>query len=199
MNSQPILINAGCGATGAERTPRFFADWRHIRIDVDPKVEPDIVADITDLAPVPDGFADAIWTSHCLEHLYHHQVPLALREFHRVLKIDGFAVILVPDIQMIARYVAEDRLTDQLYESPAGPVTPHDVLYGFGQAVAQGHVHMAHKTGFTPTSLVESLSSAGYSDFVIRRRKNFELAAVLRKAPWPNDHYRKALMDALTL
>jgi len=199
MVNQPLLINAGCGSSGAERTPKLFEHWRHLRIDVDPAVAPDVIADITDLSAVADNSADALWTSHCIEHLYQHQIPVALREFRRVLKDDGFAIIIVPDIQTVARFVAEDRLGDVLYQSAAGPVTPHDVFYGLGTAVAAGNEHMAHKSAFTPKTLMETIRDAGFPEFVIRRRENLELAAIARKSPWPNPQYRNALMEALKL
>lgn len=199
MTDQPVLINAGCGSSGAERTPRLFEKWRQIRVDVDPAVHPDIVADITDLSALADNSADALWTSHCVEHLYQHQVKTALSEFKRILKDDGFAIIIVPDIQTVARYIAEDKLSEILYQSAAGPITPHDVMFGLGTAVASGNEHMAHKSAFTPSTLVEALKAAGFPDFIVRRRANLELAAVARKTPWPNTEYPKALMDALML
>ena len=199
VTDRPVLINAGCGASGAERTPKLFEKWRQIRVDVDPAVQPDIVADITDLSALADNSADALWTSHCVEHLYQHEVSIALREFRRILKNEGFAIIIVPDIQTVARYIADDKLSDVLYQSAAGPVTPHDVVFGLGTAVASGNVHMAHKSAFTPTTLIKAIKAAGFEDFIIRRRSNLELAAVARKTPWPNGEYRKALLDALML
>lgn len=196
---QPIIVNAGCGASGAERLPGLFASWRHVRVDVDPAARPDIVADITDLAPLGDNFADALWTAHCVEHLYRHDVVKALGEFHRVLKNDGFAVITVPDVQAISRYIAEDRITETIYESPAGPISAHDMLFGHGKSVAEGHLHMAHKTAFTPSYMIECMQAAGFADIVIRRRSNFELAAVGAKVAWQDPSRIQALMSALQL
>lgn len=196
---QPIIVNAGCGASGAERLPGLFASWRHVRVDVDPAARPDIVADITDLAPLGDNFADALWTAHCVEHLYRHQVVKALAEFRRVLKNDGFAVITVPDIQAISRYIAEDRITETIYESPAGPISAHDMLFGHGKSVAEGHRHMAHKTAFTPSYMIECMQAAGFADIIIRRRSNFELAAVGAKVAWQDPSRIQALMSALQL
>jgi predicted SAM-dependent methyltransferase len=196
---QPIIINAGCGASGAERLPGLFASWRHVRVDVDPLARPDIVADITDLAPLGDNFADALWTAHCVEHLYRHQVVNALTEFRRVLKNDGFVVITVPDVQTISRYIAEDRITETIYESPAGPISAHDMLFGHGKSVAEGHLHMAHKTAFTPSYMIECMQAAGFADIVVRRRPNFELAVVAAKSPWQDPSRIQALMSALQL
>ena len=78
-------MNAGCGAKGGSVVPAMFEHWRQLRVDVDPEVDPDVLADITDLSAIPSGFADAVWTAHCVEHLYIHQVPQALAEFRQGL------------------------------------------------------------------------------------------------------------------
>jgi len=196
--AEPVILNAGCGASGAERLPRLFSAWRHVRIDVDPAVRPDVVADLTDLSAFDDGTADAIWTSHCIEHLYRHQVAQALGEIRRVLKADGFAAIVVPDVQRIARYVMEDRMSEPVYDSPAGPITAHDMLFGHGRSIALGNTHMAHRTGFTPSSLEECVREAGFPACVIHRRPQLELMAVARKTPWPDPAQMRALVVALS-
>ena len=196
---QPIILNAGCGASGPERLPQLFGTWRHIRVDIDADARPDVVADITDLSPFSDDFADALWTSHCVEHLFQHQVGQALGEFLRVLKPDGFAVILVPDIQTIARYVAEDRMTEVLYDSPAGPITRHGVLYGHGLSVAEGNLHMAHKTAFTPSSIIACMRESGFADMAVRRRSNLELVAIGCKTPRSDGNHLQGLLEALAL
>jgi ubiquinone/menaquinone biosynthesis C-methylase UbiE len=48
---------------------------------------------MTDMSAVADASVDAIFSSHNIEHLYPHEVPVALGEFLRVLKPDGFAII----------------------------------------------------------------------------------------------------------
>jgi SAM-dependent methyltransferase len=194
-----ILVNAGCGPKGASTVPAMFDRWRQLRVDVDPEVDPDVLADITDLAAIPSGFADAVWTAHCVEHLYLHQVPQALAEFRRILKDDGFLCLVVPDLQTIAKYIVEDKLDEVIYESPAGSVTGHDVLFGFGPAVALGHVTMAHRCGFAPTSLLKRLQEAGFPEIVLRRRPSLELAAVALKTPSGSPAERERLLADLAL
>lgn len=67
--------------------------WRELRLDIEPATHPDIVADMTDMTPLASASVDAIFSCHNLEHLAPHEVPLALAEFHRVLRDDGFAII----------------------------------------------------------------------------------------------------------
>ena len=184
---------------GGSRLPEMFAQWRQIRVDIDPDATPDILADITDMSSIPSGFADAVWTAHCVEHLYEHDVPKALGEIRRILKDDGFGCIVVPDLQSIASRIAEDRMHEVLYTSPAGPITPHDVVFGFGQAIARGQLAMAHRCGFTPTVMTQHLNAAGFGGYALLRRANFELAAVVRRQDWPDSGERDALLAALGL
>src|SRR5271168_4915061 len=130
--SQRICLHVGCGPRDpAGLHPMFHgADWRELRVDIDPEVEPDIVASMTDLRMIATGTVDAVWSSHNLEHLYPHEVRLALDEFYRVLKSQGIVLITLPDLQKVAELVAADRLEDVAYVSPAGPIAPLDMIYG---------------------------------------------------------------------
>jgi predicted SAM-dependent methyltransferase len=195
-----VLVNVGCGPHNASTLPGYFDDWRQLRVDIDAAVQPDILADLTDLSPIPDGSADAVWAAHCIEHLYEHQVKIALAEFRRVLREDGFVCVIVPDLQIVAQYVAADRLHETLYDSPAGPVTPHDIVYGFGAAIAGGRTSMAHRCGFTPTMLQRCFSELTFGEVLLRRRSaELELVAVARATPAKDDAERAALMSALGL
>lgn len=172
-----------------------------MRVDLDPAVQPDVVASITDLSKIPDGYADALWSAHCIEHLYAHEVGQALKEFYRVLADDSFACLIVPDLQAIGQFIATDRLHEPIYNSAAGPITAHDMLFGFGLAISQGRTGMAHRCGFTPTVMMQRLREAPFDEIVLRRRpQQMELAAVLRKRPSQvTPESRNALIAALEL
>ena len=100
------------------------------RLDIDPAVQPDVIGTMTDMAAVASESVDAIFSSHNIEHLYPHEVPLALKEFLRVLKPDGFFVVTCPDLQSVCALVAQGKLTEAAYQSPAGPIAAIDILYG---------------------------------------------------------------------
>ncbi len=195
----PVLVNAGAGDSDAASLPSYFAGWREIRVDVNPAFRPDLEASITDLSALPDGSIDAIWAAHCVEHLYAHEVPTALAEFHRVLNDTGFACIIVPDLQAIGEWLATDRLHETIYDSPAGPVSAHDMLWGFGAAIERGQIAMAHRCGFTPTVFLERLKAANFGEIALRRRSNLELAAIALKLDSGTPLRREALLASLAL
>jgi tetratricopeptide (TPR) repeat protein len=159
-----VVLHVGCGFPNPDSLEQRFRgeDWHELRLDIDPRTQPDIVASITDMSAVAANSVDAVWSSHNIEHLYGYEVPVALAEMHRVLKPGGLALLNVPDLQQVAHYIVADKLDDVAYVSPAGPVTPLDCLFGLGTAVAGGNHFMAHKTGFTATSLGTRLAAAGF-------------------------------------
>ena len=194
-----LLVNLGSGQKGAAWLPTMFSDWRQFRVDVDPGAAPDLVADITDLSAIATGSADAVWSAHCLEHLYLHEVGGAVAEAYRILADDGFLCLIVPDLQSIAGYIVNDRLHEVIYQSNAGPVTAHDMLFGFTPALAQGRTSMAHNCGFTPSLLMQKLQESRFAEIVLRRRPNHELAAVAQKRAPAGAAERDALLAALEL
>lgn len=166
------FLHVGCGSKRKDRTTRGFntADWIEQRLDIDDRVAPDIVGTMTDLSAVADGAMDAIFSSHNIEHLYPYEVPVALAEFKRVLKPDGFAVITCPDLRSVCALIAQDKLTDAAYLSPSGPIAPIDILYGHRPALAQGNLYMAHHCGFTQKVLSGTLRAAGFASVIATRR-----------------------------
>jgi len=194
-----VFINAGCGLPGNSRLPAFFSEWRQIRVDVDPGMQPDVVANIADLSAIPDGSADAVWSSHSMEHLFAHEVPMALTGFRRVVRETGFVCIIVPDLQAIAHWIASDRLHETIYDSAAGPVTAHDMLWGFSEAIARGKSAMAHHCGFTPTLFLRCIKDAGFAEILLRRRSNLELVALALPRKSEGPERRESLLAGLGL
>lgn len=166
------FLHVGCGPKRKDKTTRGFnsPDWNELRLDIDETVNPDIVGTMTDMAAVPSASVDALFSSHNIEHLYPHEVPVALAEFKRVLKPDGFAVITCPDLKSISALIAEDLLTEPAYNSSAGPIAPLDMLYGFRPSMAAGNLFMAHRCGFTEKVMRATLSAAGFATIASRAR-----------------------------
>src|SRR3989338_5240332 len=166
------FLHVGCGPKHKDKTTRGFntPDWHELRLDIDESVSPDIVGTMTDMSAVADASVDAVFSSHNIEHLYPHEVPVALAEFKRVLMEDGFVVVTCPDLQSVCALIAEDKLTEPAYTSPAGPIAPLDILYGHRPPMARGNLYMAHRCGFTEKVLIGTLRGAGFAGVAARRR-----------------------------
>ena len=157
------FLHVGCGPQYKSQIKGFDNEnWKEIRFDIDEKVNPDIVGTLLDMSAVETGSVDAIYSSHNIEHVFPHEVPIVLREFHRVLKDDGMVVLVCPDLQSVCEAVVDDKLLQPLYESPAGPISPIDILYGYRPAIARGNEYMAHKGGFTYSVLNDAFIEAGF-------------------------------------
>ena len=180
------FLHVGCGPKRKDGTTAGFntPEWQELRLDIDPSVAPDIVGTMTDMSAVPDASVDALFSSHNIEHLYPHEVPVALAEFKRVLKPDGFVAITCPDLQSVCALVAQDKLTETAYTSPAGPIAPLDILYGHRPPVARGNLYMAHHCGFTQKVLSGTLQAAGFAAVAARRREHpyYDLWALATKS-----------------
>ena len=151
------------GGGSEDRLPEMYKDWERLRLDIDPKCNPDICMDARDL-PVEGQKFDAIYCSHNLEHFHRHDAIKVLRGFAGSLTDDGYAHILVPDISEVMRQFVHGGMDIEsvLYEVACGPVTVHDVIYGWGLSLTGGNEFMAHKTGFTRELLGRFLGTAGF-------------------------------------
>lgn len=179
------FLHVGCGPKRKDRTTAAFnsPDWHEIRLDIDAAVQPDVTGSMTDMAGVAAAAVDAVFSSHNIEHLYPHEVPLALAEFLRVLKDDGYAIITCPDLQSVCALVAQDRLTEPAYVAPAGPIAPLDILYGHRPPMARGNLYMAHRCGFTRKVLTATLQAAGFKSVAaLARPAQFDLWALASKS-----------------
>ena len=157
------FLHVGCGPQYKSEIKGFDNEnWKEIRFDIDEKVNPDIVGTLLDMSAVETGSVDAIYSSHNIEHVFPHEVLIVLKEFHRVLKDDGMVVLVCPDLQSVCEAVVDDKLLQPLYESPAGPISPIDILYGHRPFIARGNEYMAHKGGFTYSVLNDAFIEAGF-------------------------------------
>jgi ubiquinone/menaquinone biosynthesis C-methylase UbiE len=159
------VLNVG-GNSKAIALPPEYAAFEHVLLDIDPRTGADIVCDARELTSLAPTQFDAVYCSHNLEHYYRHDVPKVLQGFLHVLKDGGLAHIRVPDIAEVMRIVVNNGLDveDALYPSSVGPISVHDVIYGYGPEIERsGHDFFAHKVGFTPRLLSKVIHQAGFT------------------------------------
>ena len=161
------VLHVGCGR---QSKPTWLDGFDEVRLDIDLGVQPHIVASITDLGDI--GPFDAVYASHCLEHVSPHEVPLALEGFCRVLRKSGLAIVIVPDLTDIRP------TEDVVYVSPAGPICGLDMFYGKSSLIPDAP-HMAHRCGFVTETLEGAMRAAGFSDVTVTRA-DFNLIAMGR-------------------
>src|SRR5260370_38788600 len=92
------VLNVGCGYPLRQKLHRHFhgPEWREIRLDLDPAVQPDIVCSITETGPLPADSGESVWSSHNFRHPQRHAMPLAFAEFLRVPKPHGLLLLTLP-------------------------------------------------------------------------------------------------------
>jgi len=188
------FLHVGCGPENKSSCLGFNNDnWKEIRFDIDKNVNPDIVGTLTDMSLIETGSVDAIYSSYNLDHIYAHEVPIAFKEFYRVLNEDGIVVVKCPDIQSVCELIAQDKLLEPLYEVKGwGPIYPIDVIYGNRQQIQMGNEYMAKKVGFTYSVLNKTFAEAGFKVRVGGRRlETFDLCIVAFKQKKPEEEIRK--------
>lgn len=117
------------------------------------------------------GLFDVVLCVHALEHVFPHEVAHALGEFRRVLKIGGYAMVFVPDLEGVTP------TKEPLFISPSGPISGIDLFYGYRPALMENQ-YMAHKTGFVSDTLSEALTDAGFDRVKVSRLGNYDMLGV---------------------
>lgn len=180
------VLNVG-GGSKSTPIPPYFSTWQHDLLDIDPRGGPDIVCDARELTTLPGGRYDAVYCSHNLEHYYRHHAISVLRGFNHMLNPSGFAELRVPDIAQVISALHEQQLEldDVLYQSAAGPISAHDVIYGLQtEIVSSGQDYYAHKTGFTPKSLAKILFESGFQHVFLNSDEHLGVhAAAFKEKP----------------
>ena len=180
----PKFLHAHCGSNTKERTTKVFSgsDWEEVRLDPDAGSTSHVTGGLADLGGFADASFDAVFTSRSLERFYAHEVQAVLAGCLRVLRPEGYLIIISADIEEACAWVAQGKILEKAYDSPAGPVTPLDILYGFRPALAAGKLRYACNCGFTAQSLALGLKKAGYGAvWAARNPAAFTLAAIASK------------------
>ena len=134
------VLNVG-GNSKDIAIPDYYNGWRHDLLDIDPNTSAEIICDGRNLTSLKAESYDSVYCSHNLEHYHPHETYQVLMGFKHVLKSDGFAEIKVPDVMSVMRFAIQNNLdfNDILYNSAAGPIKVHDVIYGWGAEIERSN------------------------------------------------------------
>lgn len=185
--NMPTLLHAACGPAtlktldwmqaptgkldpnGAPIIAPLFAGWTEVRLDIDDQYGADIVGDMRDettwrpqcaTSYAAENPFDAVFCSHALEHLHLYDAPKCLATFRSVLKADGRLYVVVPNFEAACRHIIEGR-GEKLYDSPAGPIFAHEVIFG-KELWTHQNLFQRHLTGYTPDLLRGIFVGAGF-------------------------------------
>ncbi len=89
-----LMVNLACGR-------RHHPAWTNLDFHGDGSAVRE--ANLLGRLPFDDGTADAVYSSHFVEHLDVPQATSFLAEIHRILKPGGIVRIVVPDLENLAR------------------------------------------------------------------------------------------------
>ena len=127
---------------------------------INPDLGADHVGDAKDLSRFRDRSFGEVYASHVLEHFDYKDMPIALKEWHRVLDSEGKLYISVPDLDVISRLFL-DKEKFSLRER--GKLI--QMIYG-------GHldVNDVHQIGFDKDILVEMVRQSGFANCKIVKK-----------------------------
>lgn len=133
---KPLRLDIGAGAQ--KRGEEFLG--------VDVVDGADVKAEMWAL-PFGDGSVEEIWSAHALEHVAARKVPETLKEWFRVLRPGGRAIVSVPNFDYVARYwlTGPDRAWAEA------------MVYGL-----QTHEGEFHRSAFTAAVLRGDLEGVGF-------------------------------------
>lgn len=94
-----LFLHLGCGNINK---PGF------INIDAVPKSHIHYVRAIDNLTIFENNTISLIYSSHCLEHISHRELPNVLNEWYRVLKKEGILRLAVPDFDTLLKIYKEN-------------------------------------------------------------------------------------------
>ena len=161
------VLNVGSGP--APWYPEEYSDWGKISLDIDPNVGADLCIDARKIDCLAPNQFEAVFCSHNLEHYGFHEVPSVLKGILHVLKPFGHVSIAVPNLLAVMRKVVAYNLdlSDVYYTAPCGPITYHDVVFGYGPKIASGNQYSAHRCGFSKLSLSQILEKSGFQKVLV--------------------------------
>ena len=146
----PVRLHLGCGTERRE-------GW--INVDGRAVVRPDVVAPVDHLPMFGDESVDTIEACHLLEHLPLHEAQNAFDEWFRLLKGGGTLLLELPNFDACVRMLGQHRDGHGYDLGMIG-------LFGWPVSIERDGVAQVHKWGWTPETLADALTRAGFSEVV---------------------------------
>lgn len=159
----PRKLNVGCGWD-------IRAGW--LNVDLHSVHNPDLVADVADLPMLPDAAFDEILAQDVIEHLPRAKVPMALREWARLLAPGGVLRLRVPSLTHTAAML----LLPEWRSLPAAEQI-FQMVYG-----TQAYPGDFHQSGFTFRTIAARLADAGLQLCEASLRDGWLIDASARRA-----------------
>jgi predicted SAM-dependent methyltransferase len=160
-NRWPKRLNLGCG-------------WDHrqgyVNVDLHEFHRPDLIADVTQLDMLPDGYYSEVCAIDVLEHLPRHMTEAALSEWNRVLALGGRLLLRVPSLfDLVDCFRRRENL------APERQRVMMQCLFG-----TQAYTGDTHLTSFTRPLLEHQLKDEGFEveSLSLRDEWLFEVEAI---------------------
>ncbi len=153
--NKEIKLHIGCGKLHRK-------GW--INVDIDPRINPDILASVDDLYMFPDESVDLIEHNHLFEPLTPHQVDISAKEWLPVLKPGGVLEFECPNFARCTEILTSINSTaDEKRLAMIG-------IYGwppdFEEFDEDGNMNLnvfqTHKWGWSPEDAINKLKAAGF-------------------------------------
>jgi len=165
----PRKLNLGCGLDRRKG---------YTNVDLPPRHEPDLVADVTSLAFLPADYYDEVLAQDVLEHLPRTSTRKTLVHWNRLLAPAGLLRLRVPDaLTLLNRLAARENQSVARQEAL--------IQHLFGTQAYPGDFHF---TSFTEVLLRHYLRETGFDVIAIETRDgNFDVTARKRRNVDPHD------------
>jgi len=142
-----MKLNLGCGISKQRG---------YLNVDIDPKCNPDKVANITELNFIEDESVELVETYHTVEHLWPDEVPKFFKEMNRIIKKGGKLIIECPDLEKCIELMKEGKLIGLRGVYGASPEDEVEI------GRMRSNIHSIHKTGFTKEIFKKYLEKNGF-------------------------------------
>ena len=150
-----VYIHLGCGPVDH---PLF------INVDTMGRSHIDYVNRVESLPMFPEGYADLIYCSHCLEHIPMNKTREVLAEWRRILKVGGILRLAVPNFDAII----------DIYNANQGNIGAVEAFLMGGQTYAANF----HYAVFNESSLREHLEAVGFRNVSRWKHEDYPETAV---------------------